>query len=118
MTSSRSIRLIIHSKVLRGAMNNVLKSCVNFKLWGVVSDSKMNLVGVLGGHFLKFPIVFKNEGKKQKKIKEKREFLLFYRQIDFCIWFVIYIQLNFQKFLTFFDSNVYEICRKRKNLQD
>ncbi|KAF0771237.1 Uncharacterized protein FWK35_00001576, partial [Aphis craccivora] len=30
---------------------------------------------------------------------------------------VIYIQLNFQKFLTFFDSNFYEIRRKSKNLQ-
>ncbi|KAF0682479.1 hypothetical protein FWK35_00036159, partial [Aphis craccivora] len=29
-----------------------------------------------GGHFLKFPIVFKSAGKnKKKKIKEKREFL-------------------------------------------
>ncbi|KAF0761586.1 Uncharacterized protein FWK35_00021376, partial [Aphis craccivora] len=29
---------------------------------GVVSDSKMNLVGALGGHFLNFSIVFKNAG--------------------------------------------------------
>ncbi|KAF0770930.1 Uncharacterized protein FWK35_00008554 [Aphis craccivora] len=27
------------------------------------------------------------------------------------------IELNFQKFLTFFDSNLYEICRKRENLE-
>ncbi|KAF0766759.1 hypothetical protein FWK35_00002858 [Aphis craccivora] len=32
---------------------------------GVVSDRKMNLVGLLGGIFLNFPIVFKSAGKNQ-----------------------------------------------------
>ncbi|KAF0759058.1 Uncharacterized protein FWK35_00016083 [Aphis craccivora] len=50
--------------------------CIDFTmLYGVVSCSKMNLVGALGDHFLDFPIVFKSAGKNQKKIKEKREFL-------------------------------------------
>ncbi|KAF0769475.1 Uncharacterized protein FWK35_00007695 [Aphis craccivora] len=49
---------------------------LQFQTLGVVSDSKMNLVGALRlGHFLKFPIVFKSAGKTPKKIKEKREFL-------------------------------------------
>ncbi|KAF0771085.1 Uncharacterized protein FWK35_00007719 [Aphis craccivora] len=45
---------------------------LQFQTMGVVSDSKMNLVGALGGHFLNFPIVFKSAGKNQKKIKEKQ----------------------------------------------
>ncbi|KAF0689898.1 Uncharacterized protein FWK35_00033545 [Aphis craccivora] len=48
---------------------------LQFETLGVVSYSKMNLVGALGGHFLNFPIVFKSAEKNQKKIKEKREFL-------------------------------------------
>ncbi|KAF0751455.1 Uncharacterized protein FWK35_00007750 [Aphis craccivora] len=49
---------------------------LQFQTLGVVSDSKLNLVGALGGHyFLNFLIVFKSTGKNQKKIKEKREFL-------------------------------------------
>ncbi|KAF0767743.1 Uncharacterized protein FWK35_00009581 [Aphis craccivora] len=48
---------------------------LQFQTMGVVSCSKMNLVGALGGHFLNFPIVYKSAGKNQKKIKEKREFL-------------------------------------------
>ncbi|KAF0762890.1 Uncharacterized protein FWK35_00008993 [Aphis craccivora] len=39
---------------------------------GVVSDSKMNLVGALGKLFFEFP---NTPGKTKKKIKEKREFL-------------------------------------------
>ncbi|KAF0755211.1 Uncharacterized protein FWK35_00016243 [Aphis craccivora] len=35
----------------------------------------MNLVGALRRSFFEFPIVFKSDGKNQKKIKEKREFL-------------------------------------------
>ncbi|KAF0763485.1 Uncharacterized protein FWK35_00021080 [Aphis craccivora] len=51
---------------------------LQFQTLGVVSYSKMNLVGALGGHFLNsqfFSIVFKSAGKNQKKIKEKLEFL-------------------------------------------
>ncbi|KAF0770975.1 Uncharacterized protein FWK35_00013695 [Aphis craccivora] len=47
---------------------------LQFQTLEVVSDSKMNIVGALGGNFLNFPIVFKSTGKNQKKIKEKREF--------------------------------------------
>ncbi|KAF0762239.1 Uncharacterized protein FWK35_00011122 [Aphis craccivora] len=79
--------------ILSGAMNVLILQCcvfffflclckresvkimLQFQTMGVVSYSKMNLVGALGGHFLNFPIVFKSAGKNQKKIKEKREFL-------------------------------------------
>ncbi|KAF0745932.1 Uncharacterized protein FWK35_00032888 [Aphis craccivora] len=43
---------------------------------GVVSDSKMNLVGALGRSFFEFPNIFqKRREKPKKKIKEKWEFL-------------------------------------------
>ncbi|KAF0769241.1 Uncharacterized protein FWK35_00004746, partial [Aphis craccivora] len=45
---------------------------LQFQTLGVVSDSKMNLVGALGRS--NFPIVFKSARKNKKKIKEKREF--------------------------------------------
>ncbi|KAF0769194.1 Uncharacterized protein FWK35_00010560 [Aphis craccivora] len=52
-----------------------------FQTLGVVSDSKMNLVGALGciGSFFEFPNSFqkrREKPKKKKKNKEKREFLL------------------------------------------
>ncbi|KAF0749300.1 Uncharacterized protein FWK35_00018413, partial [Aphis craccivora] len=51
-----------------GAMNVlILQYCM-------VSGSKMNLVGALGGHFLNFPIVFKSAGKKPKKKKRASGF--------------------------------------------
>ncbi|KAE9526904.1 hypothetical protein AGLY_013552 [Aphis glycines] len=61
-----------------------------------------------------FPTVFKKIEKNKKKMTEKREFL---RKISFRPNRFFYMVLNFQKFLTFFDSNFYEICRKRENLQ-
>ncbi|KAF0764318.1 Uncharacterized protein FWK35_00007005 [Aphis craccivora] len=43
---------------------------------GVVSDSKMNLVGALGRSFFEFSNSFqKHREKPKKKIKEKRKFL-------------------------------------------
>ncbi|KAF0751757.1 Uncharacterized protein FWK35_00020567, partial [Aphis craccivora] len=82
---------------------------LQFQTLGVVSDRKMNLVGALGGHFLKFPIVFKSAGKKQKKkIKEKREFL---RKTSFR-------PNRFFYMVPYEFSNFYEIFRKRENLQD
>ncbi|KAF0769790.1 hypothetical protein FWK35_00004465 [Aphis craccivora] len=44
---------------------------LQFQTLGVVSDSKLNLVGVLGylilSHFLNFPIFFKSAGKNPQK---------------------------------------------------
>ncbi|KAF0761360.1 Uncharacterized protein FWK35_00019992 [Aphis craccivora] len=87
---------------------------LQFQILRVISDSKMNLVGVLGGHFLNFPIVSKRAGKNQKKIKEKTaKSICLYgcsSKANLCKYLkfspnfyvsVIYIQLNFQKFLTF-----------------
>ncbi|KAF0759886.1 Uncharacterized protein FWK35_00020609 [Aphis craccivora] len=77
-------------------------------LWGVKSK--------------KFPIVFKSVRLNPNKVTEKREFLrktsfrpnrFFYMVVNQKL-----ITLNFQKFLTFFDLNFYEICRKRENLRD
>ncbi|KAF0759543.1 Uncharacterized protein FWK35_00007620 [Aphis craccivora] len=48
-----------------------VKIMLQFQIFGVVFDSKMNLVGA----FFEFPIVFKSARKNKKKIKEKREFL-------------------------------------------
>ncbi|KAF0754676.1 Uncharacterized protein FWK35_00032444 [Aphis craccivora] len=93
---------------------------------GVVSCSKMNLVGALKRSFFEFPNSFqKRREKPKKKIKEKREFLrnTSFRPNRFFLYGcnsktnhckflkfspniyvkVIYIQLNFQKILTFFD---------------
>ncbi|KAF0713237.1 Uncharacterized protein FWK35_00031613, partial [Aphis craccivora] len=62
---------------------------LQFQTVGVVSCSKMNLVGALG-----------SAGKNQKKIKEKREFL---RKTSFRPNRFFYMLLNFQKILTIFD---------------
>ncbi|KAF0770250.1 Uncharacterized protein FWK35_00009086 [Aphis craccivora] len=70
-----------------------------------VSDRKVNLVGISGGQ---------NVSKNPKKVTEKREFL---RKTSFRQNRFFYMVLNFQQFLTFFDSHFYEICRKRENLQ-
>ncbi|KAF0758039.1 Uncharacterized protein FWK35_00008280 [Aphis craccivora] len=43
--------------------------------FGVVSYSKMNLVGALGRSFFEFPKSFQKRRVKPKKIKEKRVFL-------------------------------------------
>ncbi|KAF0762621.1 Uncharacterized protein FWK35_00028169 [Aphis craccivora] len=51
-----------------------VKIMFQFQTLVVVSDSKINLDGALGRSFLKFPIVFKSAGKKQKKIKENGNF--------------------------------------------
>ncbi|KAF0689212.1 Uncharacterized protein FWK35_00038176 [Aphis craccivora] len=48
---------------------------VQFQTLGVVSCSKMNLVGTLGRSFFEFPNSFQKHLEKPKKIKEKREFL-------------------------------------------
>ncbi|KAF0758673.1 hypothetical protein FWK35_00031166, partial [Aphis craccivora] len=81
---------------------------LQFQTLGVVSDSKLNLV------------VLKIAGKNQKKIKEKWEFLLktsfstksifLYgcnSKTNHCKYLKfslnVYIELNFQKFLTFFE---------------
>ncbi|KAF0758543.1 hypothetical protein FWK35_00008467 [Aphis craccivora] len=61
---------------------------LQFQTMGVVSDGKMNLVGALGRSFLKFPKVFKNTGKNQKKLKKNGNFYAkpVFDQIDFLIW--------------------------------
>ncbi|KAF0754195.1 Uncharacterized protein FWK35_00021807 [Aphis craccivora] len=49
---------------------------LQFQTMRVVSDGKMNLVGVLGRSFFEIPNSFqKHREKPKKKIKEKREFL-------------------------------------------
>ncbi|KAF0749778.1 Uncharacterized protein FWK35_00018464 [Aphis craccivora] len=54
-----------------------VKIMLQFQTLGVVSDSKMDLVGALGRLFFEFPNSFqKRREKPKKKIKEKREFLL------------------------------------------
>ncbi|KAF0769101.1 Uncharacterized protein FWK35_00003650, partial [Aphis craccivora] len=40
--------------------------CIDFTMFSF-SGSNVNLVGTLGGHFLKFPVVFKSTGKNKKK---------------------------------------------------
>ncbi|KAF0771427.1 Uncharacterized protein FWK35_00000820 [Aphis craccivora] len=126
---------------------------LQFQTMGVVSDVKVNILGAL--YRLKVNI-FQQFSKKSRKTKKKndgkREFLrktsfrpnrFFFgcnSKTNHCKYLkfspnvyvsVIYIQLNFQKNLTFFDvdkkilddqkvpydSNFYEICRKRDNLQ-
>ncbi|KAF0702102.1 Uncharacterized protein FWK35_00026645 [Aphis craccivora] len=101
---------------------------LKFSKVGPVSDRKVNLVGTLGGQNFK---------KNPKKVTEKREFL---RKTSFRPNRFFYMVVN-QKLianLTFFDvdkkilddqkhlkieykvpydSNYYEICRKRQNLQ-
>ncbi|KAF0758471.1 Uncharacterized protein FWK35_00022556 [Aphis craccivora] len=47
---------------------------LQFQTVGVVSYSKINLVGALGRSFFEFPNSFQKRREKQKKIKEKREF--------------------------------------------
>ncbi|KAF0765737.1 Uncharacterized protein FWK35_00004780 [Aphis craccivora] len=66
---------------------------LQFQTMGVVFFSKMNLVGALGSFQ-------KRREKPKKKIKEKREFL---RKTSFRPNRFFYMNLNFQKFLTFFD---------------
>jgi len=46
----------------------------------ILFDGKVNLVGAMGAHFLKFPNIFKSAGKNKIKIKEKRALL---RKIGF-----------------------------------
>ncbi|KAF0761758.1 hypothetical protein FWK35_00035169 [Aphis craccivora] len=62
---------------------------LQFQILGVVSDSKMNLVGVLERSFFEFPIVFKAAGKtRKKKIRKNGNFYTkpVFDQIDFFIW--------------------------------
>ncbi|KAF0768056.1 hypothetical protein FWK35_00027537 [Aphis craccivora] len=59
-----------------------------FQTLGVVSYSKMSLVGVLKRLFFEFPNSFQKCRDKPKKIKEKRGFLrkaIVFDQIDFFI---------------------------------
>ncbi|KAF0752209.1 Uncharacterized protein FWK35_00020215, partial [Aphis craccivora] len=58
------------------------ESVEKMQTFGVVSDSKMNVVGALGGHFLNFPIVYKSAGKNGNFYAKP-----FFDQIDFFIWF-------------------------------
>ncbi|KAF0702681.1 Uncharacterized protein FWK35_00032709 [Aphis craccivora] len=48
---------------------------LHYQNLGVVSYSKMNLVGALGRSFFEFPNSFQKRRENPKKIKEKREFL-------------------------------------------
>ncbi|KAF0760508.1 Uncharacterized protein FWK35_00021227, partial [Aphis craccivora] len=50
-------------------------------------------------HFLKFPIVFKKTGKNQKKIKEKREFLVKTSFRPNRFFYMVIIQKLITKFL-------------------
>ncbi|KAE9544483.1 hypothetical protein AGLY_000024 [Aphis glycines] len=70
------------------------------------SGLKVNLVGALGGHSLKFPIIFKSTRKIKKKLRKNGNFYAkpVFDQINFFIWFV-------------YSSNFYDIYRKRENLQ-
>ncbi|KAF0744243.1 hypothetical protein FWK35_00024816 [Aphis craccivora] len=71
---------------------------LQFQTMGVVSDVKVNILGAL--YRLKVNIVqqfSKKSRKTKKKMTEKREFL--------------------RKTIPY-DSNFYEICRKRENSQD
>ncbi|KAF0770002.1 Uncharacterized protein FWK35_00003026 [Aphis craccivora] len=89
---------------------------LQFQTLVVVSDSEMNLVGALGSFQ-------KRREKPKKKITEKREFL---RKTSFRPNRFFYIvttekfdfsKVSIKKFWTTKNSNVYEICRKRENLQ-
>ncbi|KAF0759412.1 Uncharacterized protein FWK35_00020227 [Aphis craccivora] len=95
---------------------------LQFQTLGVVSDRKMNLGSALGRSFFEFPNIFqKRREKPKKKIKEKREFLhktiKFSKNFDF--FDVDKKILDDQKipYKFVYDSNFYEICRKRENLQ-
>ncbi|KAF0718920.1 hypothetical protein FWK35_00038488 [Aphis craccivora] len=59
-----------------------------FQTLGVVSCSKMNLVGALKRSFFEFPNSFQKRRENQKKIKEKREFLrkTSFRPNRFFLW--------------------------------
>ncbi|KAF0686485.1 Uncharacterized protein FWK35_00036421, partial [Aphis craccivora] len=85
-----SATLLLLLLILSGAMNVLILECcvlclctresveimLQFQIMGVVSDSKMNLVGALGRSFFEFLNSFQKRWEKpKKKIKEKREFL-------------------------------------------
>ncbi|KAF0757732.1 Uncharacterized protein FWK35_00031216 [Aphis craccivora] len=98
---------------------------LQFQTLGVISDRKMNLVGALKRSFFEFPNSFqKRREKPKKKLRKNGNFYakLVFDQIDFlygcnsktnhCKYLkfspnvyvsVIYIQLNFQKCLNFFE---------------
>ncbi|KAF0761564.1 hypothetical protein FWK35_00014254, partial [Aphis craccivora] len=121
--------------ILSGAMNVLILQCYVcfFFFVSVYTRTCRNNASILNCG------VFKSAGKNQKKLRKNGNFYvkLVFDQIDFlygcnlknnhCKYLkfspnvyvsVIYIQLNFQKFLTFFDSKFYEICLKRDNLQE
>ncbi|KAF0724583.1 Uncharacterized protein FWK35_00029621, partial [Aphis craccivora] len=95
----------------------ILQCCVFFFRVSVYTRKSRNNASVLNfgggfryknestGHFWNFSIIFKNAGKNQKKIKAKQEFL---RKTSF---HQIFMSVPYE-FL-----NLYEICRKRENLQ-
>ncbi|KAF0766598.1 Uncharacterized protein FWK35_00022634, partial [Aphis craccivora] len=116
------------NNILSGAMNVlfILQCCVfffffcvctrerieimlQFQTLGMVSDSKMNLVGALGRSSFEFPNSFQKRREKpeKKKLRKNGNFYakLVFDQIDFFYMVVIQkiIVLNFQKILTFFD---------------
>ncbi|KAF0754628.1 Uncharacterized protein FWK35_00017556, partial [Aphis craccivora] len=77
---------------------------LQFQTLGVVSDSKMNLVGALRRSFFEFPNSFqKRRGKTKKNLRKNRNFYAkpVFDQIDFFIWFVDKKILDDQKCLIF-----------------
>ncbi|KAF0706792.1 Uncharacterized protein FWK35_00037487, partial [Aphis craccivora] len=66
--------------ILSGAMNVLILHflflclCIRERIEIMLQFQTVGLVH-WGGHFMNFPIVFKNAGKNQKKIEKKREFL-------------------------------------------
>ncbi|KAF0747681.1 hypothetical protein FWK35_00029485 [Aphis craccivora] len=104
---------------------------LQFQTLGVVSDVKRSKVNIFQQFSKKSRKTKKNDRKTgiftQNKFLTKSIFLYGCNsKTNHCKFLkfspnnyvsVIYIQLNFHKILTFFDSNFYEICRKRENLQ-
>ncbi|KAF0752745.1 Uncharacterized protein FWK35_00009956 [Aphis craccivora] len=118
--------------ILSGAMNVLILQCCVFFLsvytrtcrnndsmsnfgggfrWQIESSRGIEVI------FLKFTIVFNSTRKNEKKIKGKREFLR--KTIKFFTFFDVNKKiLDDQKILKIvYNSNFYEICRKRENLQ-
>ncbi|KAF0772798.1 Uncharacterized protein FWK35_00007464 [Aphis craccivora] len=74
---------------------------LQFQTLGVVSDSKMNLVGALGRSFFEFPNSFQKRREKPKKnLRKNGNFYAkqVFDQMDFFIWFVDKKILDDQKF--------------------
>ncbi|KAF0732364.1 Uncharacterized protein FWK35_00032000 [Aphis craccivora] len=78
---------------------------LQFQTFGVVTDSKMNLVGALGKSFFEFPNNFQKRWEKPKKIKEKREFL---RKTSFRPNRLFYMVYNIKSSISFPSSSYRE----------